>query len=166
MDMNFSINGQLDPVATYAAILSTAIAVWEFVKWRSRHSVTLTITPNMEYIPSDGKTYIIAKVVNTGETKTTITHFHGYHWGNRWEKFRRKNTKAFLVPNNTVTKIPAILEPGEQWLGSMIQNKEIEEISKNRCLYIGISHSLGKKEIMQRVIVRNVATASKAKEAK
>ena len=41
MDVQFSVNGNIDPIAAYAAILSTFIAVWEWLKWRSKHEIEL-----------------------------------------------------------------------------------------------------------------------------
>ncbi len=40
MDMNFSIDGEVNLLALYAAVLSTFIAVWEVLKWRKKDCYT------------------------------------------------------------------------------------------------------------------------------
>jgi len=72
-------------------VLSTFIAVWEILKWRAKNAVSVQCTSNMVFIhSSDKKTYIIAKVVNRGDTQTTITHFLGYYWPSRVDKILKK----------------------------------------------------------------------------
>jgi hypothetical protein len=67
--MEVSFSGDIDLVATYAAVLSTLIAIWEFVKWKNRNAIKLTCNPNMLFMPSsDKKKYVIAKVINHGRS--------------------------------------------------------------------------------------------------
>lgn len=164
MSLTLTINGQIDPVATYAAILSTAIAVWEFIKWRSRHSIRLRCNPNMLFIPStDKKTYIIANVTNTGETATTITHLLMYYWPSVWHKIFRRGRQSFIVNSPDV---PKIVQPGEQWMGQAHQDENIERMAKDGVLFMGVIHSLGKKEIMQRIVLGNPSKPKNAKDRK
>jgi hypothetical protein len=149
MDINFSIDGTIDPIAAYAAIVSTIIAVWEYLKWRKKNEVSLTCTPNMEFFPSnDKKTFIIANVTNKGETQTTVTHFMGYYWESWWDRIFRKNRKAFIVNS---PDIPKVIQPGEQWMGQAHQDANIEKMAREGLLYMGISHSMNKKEVLRRV---------------
>ncbi len=54
----FSINGGIDPVARYAVVLSTIIAIWEFIRWRSRNAIKMTCMTSMQFFPSqDEKTF-------------------------------------------------------------------------------------------------------------
>jgi hypothetical protein len=154
MYIQFSLNG-IDPIATYAAVLSTFIAVWEWLKWRSKHEIQLTCTPNMLFISApDENKYIVAKVTNKGETQTTITHFLGYYWPSKWHRLFKRRKESFIIH---ALNVPVIVQPGEQWMGQAIQNAEIEKKATEGILYIGVIHSMGKKEVMRRVkIEKNV----------
>jgi hypothetical protein len=149
MNLDFSINGQIDPVATYAAVLSSAIALWEFWKWRNRNAIRLTCTPNMIEMPRRNKeAYIVANVVNLGDRPTTITHLCGYYWKTHWDYLLRRNRLSFIVNSPNV---PKVVQPGEQWMGQIIQDKEMDQRLTSGVLKIGVFHSLSKKEIMRRV---------------
>ncbi len=153
MAIHFSIDGQIDPVAAYAAVLSTYIAVAEFFKWRNKNAIKLTCNANMLFIPShDKKKYVVANVVNKGETQTTITHFIGYYWPNHWNRLvHRKSKKAFIINSGN---LPIVVQPGEQWMGQALQSQEIEDMALNRLLYIGVIHTMGKKEILKRIKIQ------------
>ncbi|MDB2415212.1 hypothetical protein N9W34_05520 [Rickettsiales bacterium] len=147
MAINFS--GEIDLVATYAAVLSTLIAIWEFVKWKNRNAIKLTCNPNMKFMPSsDGKSYVIANVVNSGSTATTVTHFLAYYWPSRFHKIFRKKRQEFII---NCTAVPALVNPGECWMGQAHQDEKIEKMAREGILYMGIIHSMGKNEVLRRV---------------
>jgi hypothetical protein len=149
MDIIFSMDGEVNLLALYAAVLSTFIAVWEILKWRARNAVLITCNSNMLFIPSpDDKKYIIVNVTNKGDTQTTITHFLGYYWPSRVDKILNRNVRAFVVNSPDV---PKIIQPGEQWMGQAHQDENMEKMAKEGLLYMGIIHSMGKKEILKRV---------------
>ena len=149
MNIDFSFSGQVDVVASYAAILSTLIALWEFMKWLKKNEVLVTCNPNMIFMPSSDKnTYVNITVTNKGATQTTITHCVMFYWANRWDKFFNKNKKSFIINEKS---LPKIIQPGEQWMGQAIQNEELEKMAQSGLLYIGIIHSMGKKEILNRI---------------
>ncbi len=149
MDIGFSVSGQLDFVALYAAMLSTLIAIWEFMKWLKKNEVTVKCAPNMVFMPSsDDKTYVNITVTNKGNTQTTITHCLMYYWNNRIDKILNRNMQSFIINEHS---IPKVIQPGEQWMGQAIQNEKIETMAKNGFLYMGIIHSMNKKEIMNRI---------------
>jgi len=147
MEINFS--GDIDLVATYAAVLSTLIAIWEFIKWKNRNAIKFTCSPNMLFIPStDDKKYVIAKVINQGSTPTTVTHYLMYYWPSYFHRIFRKNRQKFIV---NCTTVPALVNPGEEWMGQAHQDEKIEKMASEGILYMGIIHSMGKKEILRRV---------------
>jgi len=159
MDFQFSLNGEIDPIAAYAAMLSSALGIWELVKWRHRHAVRLSVNPNMLFIPSSDKNkYIVASVTNLGETATTITHYLAYHWPSRWHKLVKKGQTSFIVNSD---KVPHVLQPGEQWMGQALQDEEMEGLGSTGILEMGIIHSMSKKEILQRVKIIPKAEKSK-----
>lgn len=158
MDIYFSFDGNIDPVATYAAILSSAIAILEWIKWKGKNAVILRCNSNMILMPSsDRNKYIIATVTNTGEAQTTITHFLAYYWSSKIDKLLNRGKKAFII---NARDVPAIIQPGQQWTGQVIQCQEMEKMAKNGLLYIGIIHSMSEKEVIQRVIIENSSNLS------
>lgn len=161
--MEISFSGEIDLVATYAAVLSTLIAIWEFIKWKNRNAIKLACNPNMLFIPSsDKKKYVIAKVINQGSTPTTVTHFLGYYWPSRFHKIFRKDRQAFIV---NCTTVPALVNPGEEWMGQAHQDENIEKMAREGLLYMGIMHSMGKKEILRRIKINKESENSLRKSA-
>lgn len=149
MDIHFSLDGSIDLVAIYAALLSSILGVWEFFKWKHRHAIRLSVTPNMLFFPSsDNQTYIVAKVTNIGQTATTITHFIGHHWPSFWHKLIKKEGTSFVV---NAINTPHLLQPGEQWMGQAIQNDEMERFGSTGVFRMGIIHSMNNKEVLKRV---------------
>lgn len=154
MDVTFSVDGNIDLIAVYAAILSTVIGIWEFIKWRGRNAIKMMCTANMLFLPSqDKQKYIVVKVINRGDRPTTITHLLGYYWKNRFDRVldrKKRRASAFIVNSDNV---PKVIQPGEEWMGQAIQNDEMEKMATEGYLYMGIIHSMGNKEILQRVKV-------------
>ena len=160
MYLNFSIGGSIDIVALYAAILSTAIAIWEWIKWQSRHTVSLSCHPNMEFYPSDNEqAYVIATVVNKGVTQIIVTHFFLYFWKNRIDYVLKRNKRIMhingTIPGTFYGTVPSPLQPGEIWRGQCIQNTELERMAREGFLYMGICHSMSSKEILKRVRINS-----------
>jgi hypothetical protein len=91
---------------------------------------------------------------NVGQAKTTITHVVGFHYTSPAHKFLlRKPLKSIVVLDPKPGAVPHELDVGERWLGMMEQNEEIEELSRNGALYVGVFHSSGKRPKLQRVII-------------
>ena len=79
MEWMFRFDVEADPVAIYAAIVATAILIWDVAKWlRSGPRIKLRALPNMKMFNDPdprrkGKTYVIVNVTNSGSSPTTIT---------------------------------------------------------------------------------------------
>lgn len=153
MEFNFTIDGSLDPVAAYAAILSTFIAIWEFLRWQSRNAVSFTCHPNMILVPSsEKKTYIVAELINKGQTQTIITNLGLYHWDKWHHRFFRKKWKNFIVKQDS---IPSTVQPGAIWKGMFIQDQEIERMASEGYFYVVVFHSMAKDGVKKRVKISN-----------
>lgn len=152
MEANIIFEGKIDLVAVYAALLSTAITIWEFIKWRHRNRIDLHCTPNMIIVPSSnpGQKYINFVVTNKGDKPTTLTHVLGYYWPTWFDKLRNNERKAFIVKCD---KVPCIVNPGERWSYQAIQDKYIEKLAQDGLLYLGVSHSMAKKEVLRRIFI-------------
>lgn len=151
MDIIFSMDGEVNLLALYAAVLSTFIAVWEILKWHARNSVSIKCKPNMVFVPSsDDKKKIITNVTNRGDRPTTITNYLAYYWPSRVDKVFKRNMKSFIIKSDN---IPMIIQPGEQWVGLSNQDEKMEKMAKEGLLYMGITHSMSEKVILKRVKV-------------
>jgi hypothetical protein len=156
MELNFSFAGTIDPVALYAAILSTIIAVGEIIKWRARNRIEVKCNPNIIIVPSnDNNKYVCTNVVNKGEFPTTITHLLMFYWENRIDKMLKRKRQSFVINTN---QVPKIVNPGEQWMGQALQDDKIEKMALDGYLYFGVIHSMGKKEILRRVKIMKEQT--------
>lgn len=151
MAISCAADSGLDLIALYAAVLSTAIAVWEYIKWRNRHSLKVICNANMIFLPSsDTRKYVAVNATNMGDTPTTITHLALYYWREGRSRFFKRERKSFIVPTN---QVPKVVSPGEQWMAQFEQTPEIEKMAKEGSLYVVVIHSLGKKEILSRITI-------------
>lgn len=128
---------ELDPVALYAAVVSTATAIFGVVQYlRSGPRLTGHATGNMKFQPDpSGGTYISATISNRGTRRTTITMvgFSGYP--NRWAKIRRKPNHTSIIPRPLHATLPEVLEPGGYLIASAAQDPELVALSKKSLLY-------------------------------
>ena len=119
-----NIVGEIDPVAIYAALVATAILIWDVVKWlRSGPRLKVRASSNMIVLndpdPSrHGKTFISVVVTNMGHSPTTITNLGLVLFRNRWDQLRRNPDKQFVVTGPEAAQhlpLPHVLNVGEQW---------------------------------------------------
>jgi hypothetical protein len=149
-----------DVAAWVGAITGSLVLLWDVFKWvHSGARVRVSAAPNMRAYGSalallGTKTCIAVEASNVGQAKTTITHVVGFHYTSPVHKFlQRKPLKSIIVPDPKLGAVPHALDVGERWLGMMEQNEEIEELSRNGALYVGVYHSSGKRPELQRVII-------------
>jgi hypothetical protein len=150
-----------DLAAWWGAIIATCVLGLEIYKLKkSGPVIDVSASPDMETfggIPAglQNKTFVVVKVTNAGDRNTTITHLIGFHYSSWFKRFRKKR-KAFVVVNPALSRpLPHVLGPGEEWIGGIEQNPELEEMSRNGYLYCGVYHSCGKKPVLQRVVVQD-----------
>jgi hypothetical protein len=149
-----------DVAAWWGAIVATLILLWDVYKWKrtGRPIINVTASPNMKTLGDEanlhGKKLIVVEVTNTGDRKTTLTHLVGVQYRSVFRRFLRKQEYAFFVPNNTLSeRLPYVLEPGQRWLGGILQNEELEQGGRDGYLYCGVNHSSRKKPVLQRVVI-------------
>jgi len=146
--------------AWWGAIIATLILAWDIFKWkRSGPLVSVSASPNMQTVGGipdalEDKTFLFVTATNTGNRQTTITHLVGLHYSSLLQRLRKKRNKAFFVASPAFApRLPHILGPGEQWLGGIEQNAELEELSRNGFLYCGVYHSSSRRPVLQRVFI-------------
>ena len=128
-------------VAWWGAILSSIVFGWDIVKWRlSGPRLRLTIRPGMKSInipEYEGKTIILAQVVNFGDGPTTITHLAFSFYRNRWNALIKRAGQSFIVPNpNPWQKIPFELRQGTSWSGQIIQTEDVRKNGPRRLSHL------------------------------
>lgn len=162
MDLDFSASGTIDPVAGYAAVVATIVALLEIVRWwRSGAQPRVTATPDMIFVPAPsgmtaGASFIFVKVRNVGDTPTTLATLGIYQYLSRWNRWRRKVNKAGVVPDparHTGAQLPFVLRPGEQWTGAIEQDALIMGLASTGLLYVSVGHSMAKRELQVRVMI-------------
>lgn len=153
-------------VAVYAAIVATAVAVWDVVKWKMQGpNLEVEVQSGMKLygggVPDD-REFIVMRVTNRGDRPTTITNM-GYllyrdDFMARWN--RNSNTFAAIVPNpSEVQQLPYVLAPGVQWVGMGVQDAELARMAKSGCLMCSVYHSHTNKPIMRQVKISSAADA-------
>ena len=165
LDYIIGINGEdlqmklIEIVAWYGAFIATLVLLWDIYKWkRSGPIINVSISPDMELISNvpdrlKGKILIFVQVVNSGNMDTTLTHLVIFHYSSFFKKIIKKKNMQAIVVSALYTPLPYVLESGKIWQGGILQDKKLEEMSRNGYLYCGIIHASRKKPILQRVIV-------------
>jgi hypothetical protein len=131
MDTRFAMDVG-DIVAAYAAVVATIVLVWDVIKWlRSGARLKGHASINMKRFFPDGRidereNLIVLAVRNVGDAPTAITNV-GLVGRSRWGKHRW----GAVVPQPSFSgPLPFTLEVGQQWLGIVQQDAELE--SKTR----------------------------------
>lgn len=156
-----------DPVAWWGAILATIVFLWDIFKWAtSGAKVRITVSPNMQImnaiIRDKGPTIVMIKVTNNGDQATTITHLAGEHYSTLYNFLVRRDpaTSFVVVDPGAGSKIPHVLQPGTEWMGTMLQD-ELMKFSKG-VLRVGIFHSASKSALYKTVKFPPVKVAKPA----
>lgn len=148
--------------AWWGASVATVVFLWDVYKWRqSGARLRLTVSGNMEgyghlaTLLGPDQTLIVVEAVNVGSKKTTITHLFAYYYDSWWRRLiRRKSQTLVVMPDPALAQpLPFELEPGSRWLGATYQNKQVEEMSRNGYLAIGVLHSVSRAPVFQRLVI-------------
>lgn len=155
MEISFNFSDKIDPVAIYAAVIASAVLIWDIVKWL-RSGVRLRgyaqanmITVGMGYL--DGKTYVNVNVDNVGDRPTTIqvVGLHGY--ASIWDQIRKKRNRNAVFNSGFQENypIPYRLDVGGNFRASVLQDEDLEEWSREQRLYAEVAHSAGRSLILR-----------------
>lgn len=156
MEFSFHFADEIDPVAVYAAILSTVIFVLEIIKWlfggekfKGRSNSNMIVIGGY---PKDDNTYVYLSLNNVGSKKTTITNVGLYSFKGVQKLRKHKPSKAAVVNHSDAGyAIPFSFEPGGEFCSRCLQTKDVVEWSNADHLYWAIFHSLSDKPILIRI---------------
>jgi hypothetical protein len=147
---------KLDPVAVYAATVSTTVLIWNIFVWfRNGPRLKVSASANMKTFGPGGRddtTYLVANVRNVGTQQTTITHVVAFAYKNRWERFRGRKAQTFVV-NHAVAAypLPYVLPAGQTFMSMGEQTAELEKLSREKLLYLGVIHSCRERPLLARI---------------
>ena len=153
--------------AVYAAVVATAVAVWDVVKWKMQGpNLEIEVQSGMKLYgggATDEREFIVMRVTNRGDRPTTITNMGYLQYRDdfvaRWD--RNSNTFAAIVPNpSDAQPLPFVLAPGVQWVGMGVQDAELSQMAKSGCLMCAVYHSHTNKPIMRQIVVKPTAATS------
>ena len=152
--------------AVYAAVVATAVAIWDVAKWKMQGpNLEVEVQSGMKLYGgavTDERVFIVMRVTNRGDRPTTITNM-GYllyrdDFVAKWS--RNNNTFAAIVPRpSDAQPLPFVLAPGAQWVGMGEQDAEIAQKAGSGCLMCAVYHSHTNKPIMRQIVVKSALTA-------
>ncbi len=152
-----------DPLAIYAAIVSTVVFVWDVVKWRRQERLCLVgrVTANMVPAGSaltsqaQAKQYISLHVDNRGHIACEISHMGILIYDNWWKATRGRVFKAatILDPMTIWTQkhLPYKLECGGTYWGLLEQTPELERWSREKKFYVCVAHNMSNRPFKVRL---------------
>ena len=138
-----------DIIAVYAAIVATAVFVWDIYKW-IRSGARLYLSTFTEVYQSQTKDrYIRVIVTNRGEVPTTIDGSSFLYYRDWLSRAKSLLLLIWGKPDNIFpqknTTLPYVLKPGDVWRGLTVLDREMEERAKQGLLFFALYASHTKK---------------------
>ncbi len=133
-------------VASYAAVLSTLVFLWDIAKWKAnRARLKIRVEDharpvyNLSTRGPDVSTWKTVTITNVGAQTTTlkavwIIKYHHF--------FDFEGQKGELQIDNRGSELPFTLEPGKQWDGYPRGPEESLLTSNNQLTYVMVTHSM------------------------
>ena len=146
-----------DLIAVYAAFVSTALGILEFVKWRMGGArFAVSATPNMQSVDDlhiDGApTFIAIEVRNIGALPTTITHVILIAYKSRLHRMLGLIEKNAICTNPTAGQAaPFELSPGGRFFTTAKQEGIAVGWSQHYHLYAGVYHTMSRRPLLARI---------------
>src|SRR4051812_13022935 len=133
----FQFRSELDPVAVYAAVVSTlTAALGLFQLLRSGPRLTGNASGDMKLYPDPSNgLYVNATINNRGTRRTTLTSVGYRTYSSQWDKFRGKTKQNFFIPTPLHVTLPKIIDAGETVVIGANQTSELFDLSKTSLLF-------------------------------
>ena len=149
-----------DIAAWVGAIIGTFVLLWDVFKWvHARPRIAVSAAPNMvaygaAVAVAGEKPCVVVEATNVGDGKTTLTHLVGYYYDSWLKRIAgRKPTQRIVVPDPRPGQLPHVLDRGERWVGLMEQNDELQRMSVEGYLYVGVLHSTARRPVLTRLVI-------------
>jgi hypothetical protein len=144
-------------VAVYAAVVSTLVLAWDFVKWRMSGPRLRIILHMPVMLSGNGQDesipYLAVTVTNVGDRPTTLNRFGAMVYKNDWLALVQRNRpecSLFFPGMPTAKRLPLVLEPGQQWQNFVVQS-DLMTFASGKYLMISIFHSHSAMPALQHV---------------
>jgi len=154
--MGLSVDDNVNLVAIYAAVVSTLSILWQAWVWfRNGPRLRVTASADMQVMggyDKDEKKYVVVNVSNIGNVKTTITNVVVFTYKDIVHRLLKRPSKTFVVNHDVAGyQIPYVIDTGSTFMSMVIQNDEMDTLSRSGVLYMGVIHSLRAKPVLARV---------------
>jgi hypothetical protein len=128
-------------IAIWGAVLSTALGVWDFYKWKSSGpKLRITATgPMISSDKSDRSKYLSVRVTNVGTAATTLTGITYRYFKTKpktWKKAKADELGILNLLHKRTSAVPHKLEPGDEWTHIFILTASVEEKARNGYFYL------------------------------
>ncbi len=153
-----------DIAAWWGAAVASLVLLWDAYKWISDGPrLSMRLSPNMEIFgdPSrEGITWIAVNISNRGTRPTTIKNLGMEYYRSRWRRLRNRAALAAVFPNpSDGFPLPRVLNPGEEWLGLIPQQRldlriDIEDLSRSGHLMISVAQSHRRRAFHRRLVIQ------------
>ncbi len=147
-------------IAWWGAIVATIVFAWDIYKWKTDGAkLNVQLAPNMQSIGDprrDGITWVSVTVTNIGSRPSTIKSVGMWYYKSWLNFMRQKPDHAAIFPSpNDNFPLPRVINPGEEWIGLVPQDRLYESIehSISGRLTIWLSHSQSNKPIRKLLII-------------
>jgi hypothetical protein len=129
--------GWSDVIAIYAAVVATAVLLWDFWKWKSegqclRLDVRSGVWHEGVAMGYPGGYYLDISITNTGDRPTTVEELQTT--ARAW--YGRK-----LYYGHVRNGFPIVLDPGKVKGLRIQQTERYEQLSRDARFYLGVKHS-------------------------
>jgi len=171
MKIEINFTNTTDFVAWWGAIISTLVFLWDIYKWKTTGpKLSVSTSSNMKALNLPGKenkTWITLHVQNNGDKPTTIMNVGIKVYKNKFFKFIRKRSKAFVVPGVGASpnqSIPYVLNVGCIWQGLILQTEELEKFAKENIIICEVYCSHRAIPVESRIEIDEVVPQNKSLE--
>jgi hypothetical protein len=154
-----------DYVVTYAAVVSTAVLIWQIFTWlRTGPRLRGSSSTNMVIYGAGGRLdeenrYVRFSVQNVGTADTTITSVGLYGYDGWWEWIRKRPSKAAVINHDVEGHpLPYVLKAGHTYTSTFVQTEQLEEWSRKMHLCGFIFHSFRRRPLL--LAIRSIQKAA------
>ncbi|MCW3055727.1 MAG: hypothetical protein JWN14_4897 [Chthonomonadales bacterium] len=147
-------------ISIYAAIVGTGALLLNFKNWFDGGvRLHLSLMPNAQITGGDASEDVndimAVTVTNRGGSPTTITHLFVLEFPSLWRRYRRRQSKAFFIPNpaplHSVYQLPFELGPAKLWTGIAHKRFDVNPDLHNGRHYLAVYCSHRDKAYLARV---------------
>ncbi len=147
-----TVTDVLAVIGAVTGVIGTMLALaalgWDYYKWRYSERVQLKVSANPGFInpAKPNEPFISVSVTNIGKIPTTINLLSLHGFNTKAELKGRNGKDVAVVTTPLYSRLPARLEPGNEWVGGIDQSsKAIERYLKYEHFIVQVEDTMSKK---------------------